>query len=258
MERELTVLVIEDDEKARRELAYYIDEAPGLKFQDSTNSSEQGLVLAKACLPDVVILDLELHHGSGNGLLFLAGLAKLELPHLPYILVTTNNSSNVTYEQARTLGADFIMSKHEENYSAKYVVEFLQMLKDMILGARLRAGEPEVLTEEEMNRRLVMRIQRELGFVGISPKAKGFQYLTDAILITYREPQPNVCRKLSGMYRKSAVSIERAMQNAINRAWQLSDPDDLLEHYTARIRSDKGVPTMMEFICYYANLLKQN
>ena len=46
------------------------------------------------------------------------------------------------------------------------------------------------------------------------------------------------------------------MQNAINRAWRTSDPDDLLEHYTARIRSDKGVPTLMEFVSHYVNVLR--
>ena len=35
-----------------------------------------------------------------------------------------------------------------------------------------------------------------------------------------------------------------------------NDPEELLANYTARIRSDKGVPTMMEFIYYYAGKIK--
>lgn len=58
---------------------------------------------------------------------------------------------------------------------------------------------------------------------------------------------------LGEKYKKSDASIERAMQNAINRAWRTSDIDDLLTYYTARIQSQKGVPTIMEFIFYYAN-----
>ena len=46
------------------------------------------------------------------------------------------------------------------------------------------------------------------------------------------------------------------MQNAINRTWYTSDTEDLLKYYTARIRSDKGVPTLMEFISYYANKIR--
>ena len=45
------------------------------------------------------------------------------------------------------------------------------------------------------------------------------------------------------------------MQNAINRAWKNVDPEDLLANYTARIKSSKGIPTITEFIFYYAQKL---
>ena len=47
------------------------------------------------------------------------------------------------------------------------------------------------------------------------------------------------------------------MQNAINAAWKHTDIDELLTHYTAKIRSSKGSPTVTEFISYYANKIKQ-
>lgn len=257
MERELMVLVIEDDQKACEELRYYIEKAPKVHLQNVTNNSTEALEMVENGLPDVVILDLELHHGYGNGLMFLAGLQNRNLSHRPYILVTTNNSSNVTYEQARSLGADFIMSKHEQQYSAQYVVDFILMMRETILGYGKEAMEAPVISEEEKNHRKIVRIQRELDFVGISPKMVGYKYLTDAILLTIQDPGPNLCRRIGEKYHKTDVSVERAMQNAINRAWRLGDPDELLEHYAARIRSDKGVPTLMEFVHYYASRLKQ-
>lgn len=48
----------------------------------------------------------------------------------------------------------------------------------------------------------------------------------------------------------------RAMQNSINRAWSTSDIQDLLDNYTAKIKSDKGVPTVTEFIYFYAQKIK--
>ena len=75
---------------------------------DTTNNSFDAIEMVKNYLPDAVILDLELHLGGGNGLLFLNELKKLTLTRRPYILVTTNNSSNITLEQARSLGANFI------------------------------------------------------------------------------------------------------------------------------------------------------
>ena len=257
MERELIILLVEDDEKACEELRSYIEQTSDIRLQGITNNSTEALELVRSGLPDAVILDLELHYGGGNGLFFLDGLKKMNLSHRPYILVTTNNSSVITLEQARSMGADFIMAKYESQYSAQYVVEFLRMMSDVILEAKAQTqNSASVVSEEERTRSLTQRIHRELDFVGISPKAIGYQYLTDAILLAFHDPQPNLCRKLSEKYHKTDVSIERAMQNAINRAWRTSDPDDLLEHYTARIRSDKGVPTLMEFVSHYVNVLR--
>ena len=43
------------------------------------------------------------------------------------------------------------------------------------------------------------------------------------------------------------------MQNAIKSAWRTNDIDDLLTYYTAKINPNRGVPTLTEFIYYYAN-----
>ena len=136
MERELIILLVEDDEKACEELRSYIEQTSDIRLQGITNNSTEALALVRSGLPDAVILDLELHYGGGNGLFFLDGLKKMNLSHRPYILVTTNNSSVITLEQARSMGADFIMAKYESQYSAQYVVEFLRMMSDVILEAK--------------------------------------------------------------------------------------------------------------------------
>ena len=46
------------------------------------------------------------------------------------------------------------------------------------------------------------------------------------------------------------------MQNAIEKAWKTSCIEDLKKYYTARISSSRGVPTMTEFIYYYAEKIK--
>ena len=212
----------------------------------------------KSTLPDVVILDIELHHGSGNGLLFLAKLNTLQLSMRPYVLITTNNSSNVTYDFARQLGADFIMSKHKADYSAQYVIEFIRMIQHTLLTRQ--PSKTENLTEEDLFEKnlplYTRRVYRELDWVGISPKNIGYNYLADAILLILKNPSANVYRELAENYKKSDASVERAMQNAINRAWRFSDIEELLTHYTAKIRSEKGVPTTLEFVYYYANKIK--
>ena len=254
----LSILIIEDDAAACRELRQYIEKISDLKLAGITGDSDEGIDMVKSMLPDVVILDIELHHGHGNGILFLAKLNTIMLPMRPYILITTNNSSNVTYESARQLGADFIMSKHKPDYSAQYVIEFIRMMQHAILSRQ--PSNPELLKEEDSFEKnlpaYTRRVYRELDWVGISPRNIGYRYLADAILLIMKDPSANVYRELAEANKKSDASVERAMQNAINRAWRHSDIEELLAHYTAKVRSEKGVPTTLEFVYYYANKTK--
>lgn len=258
MSKQLTVLLIEDDEKACAAIEQYIDLCDDIKLSAITNSSAKALELTKYHLPDAVILDLELHHGTGNGLQYLKELPELSLTHMPYILITTNNSSAITYEYARKLGADFILCKYESDYSAQYVVEFLRMMQEVILtrNTQKAADMSESASPEALDRKLRQRIQRELDLIGINPKSVGYRYLIDAIAMIYHKPEINLARIIASKYQKSDSSVERAMQNAINSAWRHSDIEDLLKYYTGRIHSDKAVPTLMEFVYYYANKLK--
>lgn len=257
-EHTLRVLLVEDDGTSCMEISDYISRLDDVALVASTNNASTAIEYMKDFLPDAVILDLELHQGGGDGLFFLAQLQQLELSKHPYILVTTNNSSNITYESARQLGADFILAKYQENYSAQYVVEFLRIMKKVIFSERQKnvSGITSAKTTESKDKRLIQKIQHELNLIGISPKVIGYRYLTDAILITIDEPNARILKVIGEKYKKSDASIERAMQNAINRAWRTSDIDDLLTYYTARIQSQKGVPTIMEFIFYYANKIQ--
>ena len=78
---------------------------------DIANSTKQALESIESVCPEAVILDLELHMGSGNGLEFLKILREEKTPLYPYVLITTYNTSKTTIETSRKLGADFVMLK---------------------------------------------------------------------------------------------------------------------------------------------------
>lgn len=258
-EKILTILLIEDDQDACDEMKDCVNNCSNARLVGITNNSSHALELVKTTLPDAIILDLELHHGSGNGLQFLMDFSTLELSHRPYILVTTNNSSQITYETARKLGADFIMSKHEENYSAKSVINFLIMIYPTLLSMRKTATNPvqEESTPYERKQFLTQAVSRELDLIGINRKNIGYRYLLDAILLSFENPGTDICAVLGEKYHKNDISIERAMQYAINRAWRTSPIEDLETHYTAKTHSCRGVPTLSEFVFYYVDLLRE-
>ena len=189
----------------------------------------------------------------------LQALKQLRLPRTPYILIATNNTSAITYESARQLGADFILAKHQTDYSPKGSVDFLRMMKSVIQNRTICAASENALeleSPERRNKRIFRRICAELDQVGISTKAVGYQYLVDSIQIVINGPTQNLCSIVGKKYGKTESSVERAMQNAIGRAWKTTPIDDLLSFYTAKISSAKGVPTITEFIYYYANKIK--
>lgn len=256
MEQTISVLLIEDDITACNEMQKCIQKHDDIKLVAITNNSYEGIELVCSHLPNVVLLDLELHYGGGNGLLFLHELKKLSLEHLPYIIVTTNNMSDVTLEQVRQLGADFTLTKYEAGYSAQYVVDNILLMRPAILKKNSQTSPLPDMTPAEKEQLLIKRIQREMNLIGINPKVVGYKYLVDSILLMIQGTEANVARTLAPKYAKTEESIERAMQNAIKQAWVTNDIDDLLNYYTAKIRIDRGFPTLMEFVCYYANKIK--
>lgn len=258
MELPLSILLIEDEEITCNEIKQCIEKYEDLKLVATTNSSHEALELVRMYLPNLIILDIELHFGSGNGIMFLSELKKLELDHPPFILVTTHNMSDVTLEQVRELGADFTLAKYEQGYSAQYVIDNIQLMRPAILRKNATPPNERILSPAETEQKLIKRIQRELDLIGINPKAVGYKYLVDTILLLIQGEDGNIARILAPKYGKTEKSIERAMQNAIKQAWVTSDIEDLLQHYTAKIRIDRGSPTLMEFVCYYATKLKSD
>lgn len=258
MNNMLTILVVEDDVNVCEKYAEYVETLDDISIISTTNNATTALQKIHTYLPDAIILDLELHYGSGSGFDVLQGLKDSNLEKTPYILITTNNSSSVTYECARQLGADYIFYKHQENYTEKEAINLLKTMKKVIKGT-FTGSSPYSLTPEALAmraHRISNRIIEELNLIGISPKAKGYQYLIDAIELIIEEPRQCLCRIIGEKYDKSDVSVERAMQNAINRAWKTNDIDMLLCNFTAKINSEKGVPTITEFVYYYANKIK--
>lgn len=257
MERRLTILLIEDEPTECQEIIEYVESKDDVELVGVTNNIEKALTYVASPLPDAIILDLELHKGYGDGLTFLDSLREMRLSCPIYVLVTTNNISHITHDGARKMGADFIMVKSQEDYSAKRVIEFLRSLKSIIHGKRKTAVySDEAETPSQKQQRCKNKIIAELDRIGIAPNVLGRKYLIDSITLLIDGKIEGLTAALSEKYEKSVASIERAMQTAIEKAWNTSCIDDLKKYYTARINSTKGVPTMMEFIYYYAEKIK--
>lgn len=257
--KELTIILVEDDPSICKIFAEIIEESDDMALLSITNSATKALEDIKDFLPNVVILDLELHHGSGSGLDVLKGMKDtVNIDLKPYTLITTNNISAITYDCARALGADYIFSKYQDNYSEENVIDFLRIMKPSILSKQLniqsrrKAEDTPDIRKKRIRRRLI----NEFNLVGLSPRSIGYNYLIEAVELIIEKPRQNIPTLIGNMHDKTAFSVERAMQNTIKRAWKTADTEQLFKQYTAKISPEKGFPTITEFVYYYAYKIK--
>ncbi len=260
MSTKINIIVVEDEQSIRSEYETAVSEFNNIYLIGTTDNTSTALKMACEYSPDVMILDLELHKGYGNGIDFLRELSTAELEKKPFLLVVTNNVSPVTHSIVRNLGADFVITKNQQDYSERMVLNFLNSILDTATITQNHTVSPAVLqAEKEMDysKKIKSKISRELDLIGISPKLKGRQYLADAIELTIEKRTTKISSIIAQKYSKTDASVERAMDTAINRTWRNTDIDTLEKYYTAYINPDKGVPTQTEFIFYYANKIKE-
>lgn len=260
MPKRIDLLVIEDDEATCLQYEEYCKDCDDVFLIGTSAHSEEALKITEEFQPNAVVLDLELIYGSGSGLDYLLEFDKLHLDVTPYVLVVTNNISQTTHSVVRNMGADFIMVKSQPDYSVETVVKFLRSIiasiPDMSINRQTCSPAIKKRIEEDYNKRLVKNITKELDLIGISPRFKGRNYLRDAIEMICHKEQTYICNEIAKKYEKTSASVERAMENAIDHAWKTTDITTLEERYRAYVNPRKGVPTLTEFIYYYADKVK--
>jgi len=113
---------------------------------------------------------------------------------------------------------------------------------------------------EEIKARIMDRIETELDLIGISPRLKGRGYLEEAIyllLSVEKDYSDSVVKQIAVSHKHTYTTITRAMQTAINAAWDASPIEDLQLYYSAKVNYHTGVPAPTEFTYYYANKIRK-
>lgn len=259
----LKLLLVEDEQRDCDAFSSAIQKySNSFEFLGCCKDVNVSLQIIKNKSPDILILDLELHHGiGGSGLSLLKLMQSESLSPKPYVLITTNNISSTTHNLARNLGADYIFTKTQTDYSPELVLDFLLLINSSSNSDKSHTAPVlQQVKREDKNYKLSLRaeVSEYLNKLGVNPSNIGYKYLIEGIILTLNGPVNHLCLEIAKIYKKSEKSVERAMQNAINRVWSTVDYDTLFEQYTARIRSERGVPSVVEFVYYYANKISNS
>lgn len=257
----MSLLLIEDDEFECQRFKAYVETINNVKIVGITNSSDEGIELFKTYLPEAIILDIELHKGQGSGIEFIEKLKECNTEFRPIIVVTTNAVSSILYDKLHEDGADLIFYKKQVDYSPKLIISSALSLRKTLHKFNITDKNLEGIQETpaDYETKISNKINTELDLIGISSHLKGRKYIHDAIMYLIKENSSDetVFNHLANKHKKSASSISRVMQTAINYAWRNSAPEDLEMYYLAAVNYNTGVPTPTELVYYYKDKIKK-
>jgi len=259
----INLLLVEDDKIQCDIIKEYVQTREEFKLIGITNSSAEAIEIVKTYMPEAIILDIELKDGRGSGTEFLINLKRINLNFKPVIAVTTNISTDLTYDMLHKNGVDIIFYKKQEGYSIEMVLNSLLPYRETIYNVLPN----ELITTEtfqEKTDRISNKINIELDYIGISADLKGRQYIYDVLIcmlgLDHNYNNENECESafyyVAKKYKVDKSSISRAIQTSINKAWRTTSPEELKLHYTVRFNVNLGVPTVTEFIYFYLNKIK--
>jgi CheY-like chemotaxis protein len=118
----MRVLVVDDSAIVRDRLVAMIRELGPAHTVDAAPSAGEGLALARATAPDLVVLDI--HMPGTSGLAVLPALKAL--PSAPRVAVLTNDAGDAHRRQCLALGADHFFDKAREFERVLAVVAALE------------------------------------------------------------------------------------------------------------------------------------
>lgn len=258
----INLILIEDDKSECRKFERYIKTRNDVNLIAVTDSDKEGLELIQKNLPDAIILDIELHDGSGstNSLGLVEQLHKLNLSKKPKIIVNTVVSSATIYDYLHDNGVDLIIYKKQKNYSIENVINTIVLISGYSEDPSL-TGSFVIEDTQENSEKISNLVNHELDLIGVGLHMQGRKYLHDAIYYIITEPEKSqeisVVQYLVNKYKRASSTISRNMQNAILHAWRFSSLEDLEAHYTAKINYETGIPTPTEFIYFYADKIRK-
>lgn len=179
MERIIKIILLEDNDAEIIAFQDFIETKNNITLISKTKSSDEALNLVKKHTPDVIILDLELHEGTGSGFDFLYNLKNSPLNYKPLIIVTTNIASNIIYDKLHKDFVDLIFYKRQPDYSPKLVIDSITLLLQVPNFKVKTCTSLSDVNDTELRN----RINKELDLIGISYKLKGREYIFEGILL---------------------------------------------------------------------------
>ena len=243
----IKVLMIDDNVNLIEMVEDYFEDNQGIEIVGKAFDGNEGLKIIKEgqLKYDLIILDLIMPNKDGLGV--LKELKALDIH--PNIIVATSYNAPDTIRKVSEYGVNYYILKPFS----------IAELEDKILDT-FKTSEKKTINL--LNNNLQISISRMLHELGMPSHIKGYQYIREAILMVYDNPEivggitKELYPELATKFDTTVSRVERAIRHAIEVSWNRGDWDLMEDVFGHSVDIDKAKPTNSEFIVTVADKLR--
>ena len=242
----MNILIAIDDDNAKS-INNYFSSINGYSVCACCNDGESAIDNIVNLQPDVVILDLILPKVDGFAVLDF--ISKKLLTKRPLVIVVSALTQDAFVNKALSAGANDFLAKPFSLDSLKSHIDAL-FSGTPITNNFLSKSKSKVIEEQ---------ITTVFLTIGIPAHIKGYQYLREAIKLTFEHPNyiNNITKELypaiAQKFETTPSKVERAIRHAIEIAWNRGRIESINTIFGIKVYNNADRPTNSEFIALVAD-----
>lgn len=252
MGNDISVLLVDDNEKATAILNDFLSKQPRIKVVGICEDGQQCLDFISNNNVDVVLLDMIMPNLDGIGVLEKSQY--MNLGHKPSFFVLSSLRNENMIAKACELGAKYYMVK-------PYDSELLYNRILQVCDEKKANLEPDKGYGAKKFTSMDEKITSVFLMVGIPAHIKGFHYLREGVRLVMEDSMyiNKITKELYPAIAKhfdtTPSKVERAIRHAIEVAWNRGKIENINHVFGYQIYGKNDKPTNGEFIALMADRL---
>ncbi len=251
MNKKTRVLITDDNRHFCTILKEIIEKDSSYEVVGVAHDGVSALELIQMQSPDMVILDIIMPMLDGLGV--LEKCKNMDPQKKPqFIVMSAVGHDDITF-RAINLGASYYVVKPFD------MVEFMRRLKQFAAGKEPEPSHYKKINTESMED----LVSSELRDFGVPMHIKGYQYISDSVLIVLKDPSTlgkvtkAIYPPIAELHDTTPSRVERSIRNAIDLTFARGNQIVLRKLYKLDDQPDKKIANS-EFIAVIAEKIRQH
>lgn len=264
----ISVIIVDNNEDSAMEVEKSLRTVPDFEIINRVYDGEtavRGIIDSK---PDIVILELAIP--IKDGITVLKELREETIEPKPIIIVLTVIRNEKYIKEALNLGAEYyILKPFDMGLLTKRVMQIYNSARavpnhDSMKNLMVRSTGVNETKKHFICESIEASVKKELTHLEVPDHLCGYAYLQKAILEMVLSDQGTIpitkqlYPLIAEYYNTSPGKVERAIRNAINKAWKWGEPRKLMKYFAYTGKHKDIPPTNSEFIATIADKIRLN